>query len=144
MREKYCRVSKEIELEKDVPAAASKIVAKTNNRCKSILKNKCSIQNSFSQEDEESYPVRESKLIDKLKNIDGKVISSNHSIEAASSQNVREVEFRKSLFNSQEREFVTVMAEKPAKQGRKSCLKNPSFELQEGKEKERLARRSKF
>ncbi len=37
-----------------------------------------------------------------------------------------------------------MVADKPAKQGRKSCLKNPSFELHELKEKERPVRRSKF
>jgi len=44
------------------------------------------------------YGGRESKLIDRLKNIDGKVISSNHSLEAGSS---KEVEFKKSIFASQ-------------------------------------------
>ncbi len=89
MQEKYSRISKEIELEEDVAAPANKIVAKPSNRCKSILKNKSSVQNNFIPDSKETCPVRESKFIDKLKNIDGKVISSNHSIETGSNKNIR-------------------------------------------------------
>lgn len=48
------------------------------------------------QEDKkENYGGRESKLLEKLKDIDGKMIASNHSVELSS---IKEVEFRKSIF----------------------------------------------
>lgn len=78
------------------------------------------------------YGGRESKLIDRLKNIDGKVISSNHSLEIGSS---KEVEFKKSIFASQGKpEGVEINVEKPfnSKKGpRKSCLKRSSFDNME-------------
>lgn len=45
----------------------------------------------------ERWGGRESKLVERLKDIDGKMISSNHSLESGP----KEVEFRKSIFASQ-------------------------------------------
>jgi hypothetical protein len=88
-------------MENDVPAPASKIVAKANPRSKSILKNKQStlIANSTAPEQKDIYGGRESRLVDKVKDIDGKMITSAHSI--GSEKGVKEVEFRKSIFASQ-------------------------------------------
>ena len=136
-REKYEKTFKEIEMENDAEAPATKIVAKAATRSKSILKNnkKESIfVNEVAEKKEDSYGGRESRFVDKIKDIDGKIITSNRSI--GSEKGVREVEFRKSLFASQEKPFASVMvpnanlavpkaAEK--KGGRKSCLKRSSF-----------------
>lgn len=70
------------------------------------------------------------------------MITSNHSLEHSG----KEVEFRKSIFASQERvEAVQVQVDKKEKKGpRKSCLKRSSFEAVEKEVKTKTARRSKF
>jgi hypothetical protein len=71
-------------MDKEEPTVASKIVAKTGTRSKSILKNKSnvSILNQPLQEisQEQKYGGRESRFIEKIKDIDGKVITSQRSI----------------------------------------------------------------
>ena len=60
-------------MEKDVPAPAKNIVVKPNTRSKSILKNKNSIfgqSNLLLTQNKDVYLDRESKLIEKLKDID--------------------------------------------------------------------------
>ena len=47
------------------------------------------------EERKDIYGGRESKLLERLKDIDGKMIASNHSLETSS---IKEVEFRKSIF----------------------------------------------
>lgn len=89
-------------MENDVPAPASKVVAKPNPRSKSILKNKQTpslINSTPVQDQKEIYGGRESRFVENVKNIDGKMITSSHSI--GSEKGLREVEFRKSLFASQ-------------------------------------------
>jgi len=91
----------------------------------------------------EKWDGRESKLLERLKDIDGKMITSNHSLE----HSTKEVEFRKSIFASQERveAFQVVVDKKETKGTRKSCLKGSSFEVAEKEAKTRpAARRSKF
>jgi hypothetical protein len=65
-------------------------------------------------------------MVDLLKNIDGKVISTNSYSERSS----KEVEFRKSIFGSPEQFKVStpsiVKSDKP--KSRKSCLKRSSFD----------------
>jgi hypothetical protein len=52
--------------------------------------------------------------VDKIKNIDGKVISSSHSLEGGSEKGIKEVEFRKSIFASQEKETHAIpIGQKP-------------------------------
>lgn len=70
------------------------------------------------------------------------MLSSNHSLESGP----KEVEFRKSIFASQERpEAVQIAVDKKEKKGpRKSCLKRSSFEAVEREVKAKPARRSKF
>lgn len=55
--------------------------------------------NSAVPEQKDTYGGRESRLVDKIKDIDGKMITSAHSI--GSEKGVKEVEFRKSIFASQ-------------------------------------------
>ena len=89
--------------------------------------------------------ARESRLLEKLKDIDGKMITSSKSIPSEKGE--REVEFRKSLFASQEKEFTAVeVPQKKAGKGgaRKSCLKRSSFEALQQEEKDRPVRKSKF
>lgn len=103
-KEIYLRTFKEIEEEHDAPVPATKVVAKPNPRSKSILKNK---QSSIAANVETQPPAttnyggRESRLVDCIKDIDGKMITSGHSI--GSEKGIREVEFRKSMFASQEK-----------------------------------------
>lgn len=93
LKEKDIRTLREIEMEKDVGAPASQIVAKPNPRSKSILKNKLagSGLGAVQLGVKEGLLGRESHLIEKLKNIDGKVISSNHSLEGGSNKSLKEV-----------------------------------------------------
>lgn len=83
--------------------------------------------------------------MDCIKDIDGKMITSGHSI--GSEKGIREVEFRKSLFASQEKQFLEIkvpVEKKKASGGRKSCLKRSSFEQMEREAKEYPVRKSKF
>jgi len=79
------------------------IVVKTGGRSKSILKNRNA--NSLIQVEQldkkDKYGGRDSNFVEKIKNIDGKVISSNHSLEIGSEKGIKEVEFKKSIFASQ-------------------------------------------
>lgn len=90
-------------MENDVAAPASKIVAKANPRSKSILKNKLTspLASLATAENKDNYGTRDSRLLDKVKDIDGKMITSAHSI--GSEKGCKEVEFRKSIFASQEK-----------------------------------------
>jgi hypothetical protein len=112
LKEKYLRTSKEIEADKDTPPTpASTIVAKPTNRTKSILKNRAStlfVESNPAKQDKNIYGGRDSKFVDRIKNIDGKIIASNHSLELGSSKSIREVEFCKSGFASQEKAFKAV------------------------------------
>ena len=94
-------------MDNEEPTPATNIVAKNNTRSKSILKNKIntSILNQPMTEvaQEQKYGGRESRFVEKVKDIDGKMISSQRSI---GSEKGKEVEFRKSKFASQEKEFM--------------------------------------
>lgn len=72
----------------EVPVKATNIVVKNTGRSKSILKNRFnpSIIVPEMEDRMAKYGGRESKLIERLKNIDGKMISSNHSLEPGSSK----------------------------------------------------------
>lgn len=143
-KEMYLKTYRELEADDCAPPAkASNIVVKGAQRSKSILKNRLNnVSVILPEEKGERWGGRESKLVERLKDIDGKMITSNHSLEHAG----KEVEFRKSLFASQERvESFQVAVEKKDKKGpRKSCLKRSSFEAAEKEVKARPARRSKF
>jgi hypothetical protein len=93
LKEKNLRTLREIELEKDVAAPATQIVSKPNPRSKSILKNKLAGSGIGAIDLGIKEPLnigRESHLIDKLKNIEGKIITSNHSL-GGSSKSIKEV-----------------------------------------------------
>jgi hypothetical protein len=66
-------------------------VAKPNPRSKSILKNRniTSIMVNDKIESKDLYIGRDSKLIDRIKNIDGKLITTSH--EIGSEKGVKEV-----------------------------------------------------
>ena len=84
-KEKFLKTSKEIEMDDDSKqnSKTAKIVAKPNPRSKSILKNRnvTSIIVNDKTQIKEKYGGRESVLVDKIKNIDGKVITSSQSVE---------------------------------------------------------------
>jgi len=80
-------------MENDKPAPALNIVSKPNNRSKSILKNKKSVlvpsELQPQKPQEQNYGGRESRFLEKIKDIDGKMISSVKSI--GSEKGVKEV-----------------------------------------------------
>lgn len=81
----------------------------------------------ISEDKKDIYGGRESKLLERLKDIDGKMIASNHSLESSS---IKEVEFRKSIFADVKTEAPEIVPSKSkdSKKGpRKSCLKRSSF-----------------
>lgn len=92
--------------------------AKTNQRTKSILKNRNS--QLFIQEDvneENGY-----RLIDRLQNIDGKPIISEVSLNSI---NEKEVSFKKNMESSNGSFEQSIIP----KGKRKSCLKRSSFDF---------------
>lgn len=146
-RDKFDRTFKELEAEGEgAEVKAAEVIVKKPSRSKSILKSR---QQSIVQNlpetpppeepmaSDEKYGGRKSVLIDKIKDIDGKMITSNRSIEEGGSS--KEVGFRKSLFGLQQPGQSVLEAppaeNKPKKAGgaRKSCLKRPSFEVAEVK-----------
>lgn len=141
-------------MDKDEPAPTTNIVAKPSTRSKSILKNKTGvsilIQEPSEIVQEQKYGGRQSRFIEKIKDIDGKIISSQKSL--GSEKGPKEVGFRKSQFASQEKEFLPInivpKAEtKKVSGGRKSCLKRSSFQQAEEEVKpkpEKAVRKSKF
>jgi hypothetical protein len=82
-KELYLKTFREIEADESAPPPkASNIVVKGAPRTKSILKNRMNNVSVILPEDKtEKWGGRESKLLERVKDIDGKMITSNHSLE---------------------------------------------------------------
>lgn len=81
----------------------------------------------------EKYGGRESRIVDLLRDIDGKVVLGNG--QQRLSTTGKEVEFRKSIFGDPQQFKIAELgntqklAVNKQKMSRKSCLKMPTFEI---------------
>ena len=82
-------------------------------------------------------------MVDKIKDIDGKMITSDQILEEGSA---KEVGFRKSLFGLNQPIVLHAPTSEPKKAGgaRKSCMKRSSFESVEVEVKNQPAKQSRF